>query len=80
LKRCSSTSAYMAGMTITVKTVAVTIPPTIGAAIRFITSDPVPCPARMGSNPPMVDMTVIMMGRILPEMPSVTTARMSRLL
>jgi hypothetical protein len=29
-------------MTIKVKTVAVTMPPTIGAAIRFITSAPAP--------------------------------------
>ena len=41
-------------------------------SVRFYLSE-----ARMGSNPPMVEMTVIMMGRILPEIPSVATARTS---
>ena len=33
----------------------VTIPPTIGAAMRFMTSDPVPELSMMGINPTMVD-------------------------
>jgi hypothetical protein len=33
---------YTAGMTSSVSTVAVTIPPIMGAAMRFMTSAPVP--------------------------------------
>ena len=44
-------------MTIKVKIVALTMPPTIGAAIRRITSEPVPLPSMMGSRPAMIAAT-----------------------
>ena len=50
---------YKAGMTIRVRTVELTIPPIIGAAIRFMTSAPVSVVHIMGSNPPMIAATVI---------------------
>lgn len=50
-------------MTIRVSIVALTMPPTMGAAMRRITSDPVPLPSIMGNNPPMTVATVIMIGR-----------------
>jgi hypothetical protein len=40
-----------------------TIPPIIGAAIRFITSAPVPAAHMIGSNPPMIAAPVIILGR-----------------
>ena len=43
--------------------VADSMPPTIGAAMRFMTLDPVPDPQRIGSNPPMIAMTAMMGGR-----------------
>jgi hypothetical protein len=54
--RCRCHSRKMAGMTARVSTVALTIPPTIGAAIRRITSEPVPLPSIIGRRP------AIMMG------------------
>jgi hypothetical protein len=55
-----------------VSTVAVTIPPTIGAAIRFNTSAPVPAPERMGASPPITAVTVIITGRSRCTAPSST--------
>jgi hypothetical protein len=40
-----------------------TIPPTMGAAIRFITLAPAPVPQRIGSNPAVMAATVIILGR-----------------
>lgn len=48
----------------------VTTPPTIGAAIRFITSDPVPVLHMMGMRPAMMTEAVIAFGRILFTAPS----------
>ena len=53
----------MTGMTTSVRIVDETIPPTIGAAMRFITWEPVPCPHKMGNRPAMMAMTVIILGR-----------------
>jgi hypothetical protein len=39
------------------------MPPTIGAAIRLMTSEPVPVPHMMGSRPAMMATTVIIFGR-----------------
>ncbi len=52
--------------------VALTIPPTIGAAIRRITSEPVPPPSMIGSRPAMIAATVIMIGRTRNRAPSIT--------
>jgi hypothetical protein len=43
-------------------TSAVIIPPTIGAAIRRMTSDPVPLPHMMGRSPAMITATVMATG------------------
>ena len=48
----------MAGMTSSVSSVLLTIPPTIGAAIRFMTLAPAPPPQRMGSSPAVIAVTV----------------------
>jgi hypothetical protein len=53
-----------------VSTVDDTIPPTIGAAIRFITLAPVPLPHRIGSSPAMIAVTVIIFGRTRSTAPS----------
>lgn len=60
----------MAGYTVSSIRKLVTIPPTIGAAILFITSEPIPVPSKIGSNPSMVVITVIILGRILFTAPS----------
>ena len=39
------------------------MPPIIGAAMRRITSDPVPVLHRIGSSPAMIAVTVIIFGR-----------------
>jgi hypothetical protein len=39
-----------AGMTSMLNSGAVTMPPTMGAAMRVMTSEPVPCPIRMGNK------------------------------
>ena len=57
-------------MTIKVNTVLEIIPPTIGAAIRFMTLAPVPLPQRMGSKPAMMAVTVIIFGRTRSTAPS----------
>ncbi len=41
----------------------VKMPPTMGAAIRFITSAPVPCDHMMGRSPMNITPTVITFGR-----------------
>ena len=41
-------------MTTSVRMVALTMPPTIGAAMRRITSDPVPPPSMIGNKPAMI--------------------------
>ncbi len=51
------------GITSNVSTVELTMPPIIGAAIRFITSAPVPVLHMIGSNPPIIAATVIILGR-----------------
>ena len=49
---------------------AVAIPPTIGAAMRVITSEPVPLPNRIGSRPAITTATVIAFGRTRSTAPS----------
>jgi hypothetical protein len=56
---------YTAGITKSVSTVAVTIPPIMGAAMRFMTSAPVPCDHMMGSKPGMMADAVMILGRII---------------
>ena len=46
-----------------VRTVAETMPPTMGTAIRRMTSEPVPVPHMIGSRPAMIATTVISFGR-----------------
>ena len=53
---------------------AVIIPPIIGAAIRLITSDPVPVPTRIGNSPANMTATVIALGRTRSKAPSRTAA------
>lgn len=48
------------------------IPPTIGAAMRRITSEPVPLPHMIGSNPAMMTATVMAIGRTRSAAPSMT--------
>ncbi len=59
---------------------AVTMPPTIGAAMRCITSEPVPLPNMMGSRPAMITATVIAIGRTRSAAPSMIASRRSSLL
>jgi len=49
---------------------AVTMPPTIGAAIRLMTSEPVPVPHMMGSKPAITTATVMAFGRTRRTAPS----------
>ena len=65
-------------MITSVRTVADTIPPTIGAAMRRMTSDPVPEPHMMGSRPTMIVITVISFGRNRNSAPSTIASRNSR--
>jgi len=70
----------MAGTTIRVRIVALTIPPTMGAAIRFITSEPVPWLHIMGMSPAIMATTVIILGLTLKAAPySIASYRWSRL-
>ncbi len=55
---------YIAGMTISVRIVDVNIPPTIGAAMRFITSAPAPALHMMGIRAAVVVVAVIIIGLI----------------
>ena len=48
------------------------MPPTIGAAMRRMTSDPVPLPNMIGSRPAMIAATVMMIGRTRSSAPSMT--------
>ena len=64
-------SRYTAGITTRVNKVALTMPPTIGAAIRHITSDPVPVPCMIGNSPTMMVATVIILGRSRSSLPSI---------
>ncbi len=48
------------------------MPPTIGAAMRLITSEPVPVPHMIGSRPAMIATTVIIFGRTRSTAPSMT--------
>ena len=61
---------YTAGMTTSVSTELEIIPPTIGAAMRFMTLAPVPSPHRIGSRPAMIAVTVIIFGRTRSTAPS----------
>ena len=54
--------------------VADTIPPTIGAATRRITSEPVPVLHMIGSRPAMIATTVIILGRTRITAPCTMTA------
>jgi hypothetical protein len=67
-------SAYTAGITTSVSTVLLTIPPTIGAAMRFMTLAPAPEPHRMGRSPAMMAVTVIILGRTRSTAPSTTAS------
>ena len=62
----------MAEITTSVSTVLETIPPTMGAAIRFITLAPVPLVHRIGISPDMIAGTVIIFGRTRSTAPSIT--------
>src|SRR5439155_1391405 len=53
----------MTGITINVRIVDVTIPPTMGAAIRFMTLAPAPWLQRAGTRPSMIASTVMSFGR-----------------
>lgn len=53
---------YTAAITTSVSTVLEIMPPTIGAAMRFITLAPASCPHKMGSSPAMMAVTVIILG------------------
>ena len=46
------------------------MPPTIGAAIRLMTSEPVPWLHMIGSRPAMIATTVIILGRTRSTAPS----------
>ena len=61
-------------MTTSVRIVLLTIPPTIGAAIRFMTLAPAPDPHRIGSRPAMMATTVIILGRTRSTAPSITAS------
>ena len=69
----------MAGITASVSTVEEIMPPTIGAAMRLMTSDPVPVPHMMGRRPAMMAVTVIIFGRTRSTAPSITAAYKSAL-
>ncbi len=56
-------TAYKTGMRISVRIIVLTMPPTIGRAIRRITSDPGPMVRKIGINPRMIVLTVINLGR-----------------
>ena len=72
--RRSCQSDQTAGITSNVRMLDETIPPTIGAAIRFITLAPVPCDQRIGSRPAMIAVTVISFGRTRSTAPSMTAS------
>ena len=53
------------------------MPPTIGTAMRRITSDPAPSLQRIGSRPAMMATTVIIFGRTRSTAPAMIAARKS---
>ncbi len=53
---------------------AVTMPPIMGAAIRLITSEPVPLPHMIGSKPAMTTATVMALGLTRSTAPSLMAA------
>ena len=55
-----------------------TIPPIIGAAIRFITLAPVPLDHMIGKSPAMIAVTVMILGRTRSTAPSMTASYRSR--
>jgi hypothetical protein len=52
----------MTGRTSKFSTITVSIPPSIGAAMRCVTSDPVPLINMIGIKPAIVEMAVIATG------------------
>ena len=56
---------------------AVIIPPTMGAAIRCMISEPVPLPHMTGSSPAMMTATVIAIGLTRRAAPSTTASAIS---
>lgn len=62
---------HAAGITNIDHSDAVIIPPTIGAAIRCMTSAPVPCDPMIGTRPARVTATVIGVGLTRSTAPSV---------
>ena len=62
----------MAGITHNVSSTELIIPPTMGAASRLITSEPVPLPNRIGSRPAIVAAAVMSTGRTRKLAPSST--------
>ena len=65
------------GSTTRPRIVVENMPPTIGAAILFITSAPVPCDHMIGSSPAMIAVTVMAMGRTRWTAPAWTASRRS---
>ena len=59
--------------------VEVITPPTIGAAIRFITSAPVPWLNMMGTSPARITLTVMILGRMRLTAPCMMLSRRSAL-
>src|SRR5712664_414809 len=62
-------SRYAAGSTSIERIGAVIIPPTMGAAIRRMTSEPVPPPNMIGKSPAIITATVIAFGRTDDQFP-----------
>ena len=54
------------------------MPPTMGAAMRCITSEPVPLPSMMGARPARITATVIALGRTRMTAPSMMASNRSR--
>ena len=71
-------SRYTAGITIIESRGAVIMPPTIGAAMRRMISDPVPLPHMMGRSPATITATVIAIGRTRRAAPSMIACERSR--
>src|SRR5262249_1421972 len=63
-RRLTFHTAKSAGYTSSSSTPEVTTPPTIGAAMRFMTSAPVPWDHRTGNRPARIVATVIIFGRM----------------
>ena len=67
----------MTGMISNVRNALVISPPTIGAAIRFITSAPLPLAHSSGTSPHSIVETVISLGRTRITVPSMCAQMMS---